>query len=675
MNGGSPLDHPISKQLKSNVEKPSDIRHLHVATMEDEGVITAKEILSLVGNSGSTATSTASANEPLSYRDIAILVRANDHTETFIAALERFEIPYHVVSSKGLLFRSEIVDLLSYARLLDNYHEARAVWRVLNFPQWQIPPRDQSILMQTITRKGISAFDAILNARTISGLSENTLFVCNRIASLVERHATRAARTKPSQLFLSILQDTGYFEYLSHRSQTEEAAVREILENFEALLKMATHFERATPNATLKNFLQEIDLMMASGESGDLPATSQESPDAVSVMTAHAAKGLEFAYVFIGNLVDKRFPSVGRNDAIELPEALLKEILPTGDFHLQEERRLFYVACTRAKRGLVFVSAEDYGGLRKKKLSRFLVEAGLAATARKVPMPTGSVALPELGSKLPENLTSQHTPTLGKDSLPLPRTLSFTQMKAFETCPYQYRFAHLLKIPVPGRPTFSFGKTIHATLQEFFKRIQIKRKHPQTNLFGETNADASDAAPTLGELLEIYDSVFIDDWYDSPSQKQEYKERGRELLKIFYESHNGVFPNPKYLEKGFLVRVGEYGVRGFLDRADSVDGGLEIIDYKTGKPPASEHYLEKDQLNLYAIAANEVFHEKPARLTFWYLEGNKKYSFEPDESQIEKLREKISAIAKKIATSDFKATPGRHCRTCDFRDICEFRAK
>src|SRR4030042_5699832 len=91
-------------------------------------------------------------------------------------------------------------------------------------------------------------------------------------------------------------------------------------------------------------------------------------------MTVHAAKGLEFEYVFIPNLVDQRFPTNKRGDPIEIPEVLVKDIWPEGDFHLQEERRLFYVAMTRAKKGLYFTSADDYGGIRAKKISRFLVE-------------------------------------------------------------------------------------------------------------------------------------------------------------------------------------------------------------------------------------------------------------------------------------------------------------
>jgi len=88
-------------------------------------------------------------------------------------------------------------------------------------------------------------------------------------------------------------------------------------------------------------------------------------------MTVHSAKGLEFKYVFVANLAHRKFPSDQKSDPIPLPSKLVKEVLPEGDFHLQEERRLFYVALTRAKRGLFLTWAEDYGGKQIKNISFF----------------------------------------------------------------------------------------------------------------------------------------------------------------------------------------------------------------------------------------------------------------------------------------------------------------
>ena len=175
-------------------------------------------------------------------------------------------------------------------------------------------------------------------------------------------------------------------------------------------------------------------------------------------MTIHAAKGLEFKYVFIVNLVDKRFPSIERKDPIELPDELVKETIPEGNIHLQEERRLFYVAMTRAKEHIYFTGALDYGGKTKKKPSRFLHELEL-------------VGKETIVDKVKDNKQVKQETKMVPEFVP-PTRISFTQLKSFESCTYQYRFAHILRVPIRANYTLSFGKTMHGTLKRFMDTVQ-----------------------------------------------------------------------------------------------------------------------------------------------------------------------------------------------------------
>ncbi len=668
---GKLLDKKVVKKLQSQVGDDGVIALLHAKTLEDEALLVAEKILELKNPTSNKQQATS-----ISWSDFAILVRANDSAESFIRVLERANIPYQFVASRGLFQKPEVLDLLSYLRCLDNYHESRAVFRVLNFPTFHLSPASQSSLLQYAHRKGVSLWQALSEASVIAGLPKEEIAETQKILSLLDKHAARTRTTRVSQVALEVLQDTGYLEYLNTLSHADEKQAREKVANVELLFRRMANFEQATLDHSVKNFVAEMDLMMESGDTGQLLPNIDEGPDTVRIMTIHASKGLEFAHVFLVNMVDKRFPSVARRDAIEVPESLIKEIVPTGDAHLQEERRLFYVACTRAKKGLYLTSADDYGGLRKKRPSRFLHEAGLVSQEALKPLaPTGKVFFANTVKSAPEKTLSPAN---------LPDTFSFTQLEAFKNCPYQYRFAHILKIPVPGKPSFSFGKTLHATMQRFFQLVQQRASNTQTDIFGNLQGSDPLGDPTfrkvgspvaLEELLDIYEQSWIDEWYQNAAQKDDYKRKGREYLKVWYESHNGIFPVPKYLERAFTLRIGEYRMKGAIDRVDETRDGVDIIDYKTGNKPKNARDVKKDQLFIYALAAEEVLKEKVHALIFYYLNENEKVVIEPKDEDIAALKNHLLERIEEIRASDFKATPDkRTCRDCDFNRICEFRA-
>jgi len=389
-------------------------------------------------------------------------------------------------------------------------------------------------------------------------------------------------------------------------------------------------------------------------------------------MTIHAAKGLEFTYVFLVNLVDKRFPTIERKDPIEIPDGLIKETIPEGDVHLEEERRLFYVGVTRAKDGVFFTSADDYGGARKKKLSRFLHEIGFGEPARKTTIPKQASLLDDrfqdpLGAKLKKEAPSF-------EEL-LPHKFSFTQLKAFETCPYQYRFAHILKVPVRGKGVFSFGKSIHQTMKDFYTLVQ-KRLKP--DLFTQENAETRPVV-SLKEFMDLFEKNWIDEWYDSAAHMAERKTQGKKFLEEFYGKHANSLTSPKFLEQPFNIKIGEYTLKGVIDRVDVLErkkGGdsVEIIDYKTGRVPKSKRDADLEQLLIYAIASKEVFGDEPKKMTYYFLDDNQEFSFEPNDAEIRKVKERIRGTIDMIKTSDFKPTPSVHvCKNCDFKDICEYR--
>jgi DNA helicase-2/ATP-dependent DNA helicase PcrA len=367
-------------------------------------------------------------------------------------------------------------------------------------------------------------------------------------------------------------------------------------------------------------------------------------------------------------MVDQRFPTRQRTDAIPLPAGLLPEAERTGDWHLEEERRLFYVAMTRAKDGLFLTSADDYGGARKRKLSRFMAEADFAAPRS----PEVGVAEDWLMRAAAKPATDKAAPFV----IHLPKQFSFTQLTAFRTCPLQYKYAHVLKIPVFGKWTFSFGKTMHNALHQFFLRWIERTSAQQGSLFAPPTAIAPGAVPvSREELMRFYEDAWIDEWYADDQQREEYRRRGRLALADYHGKLTAAPPEPLALEQSFTLKFGPVVIKGRIDRIDRLADGVRIIDYKTGKPKKAETLErgDKEQLFLYQIAAKEVLGLEPKMLTYHYLEDNSEVDFFATPEELNKLREEIVERVEKIRHSAFSATPGFHCRFCDFNDICEYR--
>ena len=461
--------------------------------------------------------------------------------------------------------------------------------------------------------------------------------------------------------------------YLKESTRVESVKTQETLSYLNQLYKKISDFELNTPDPSVKNFLHIMELEMHSGEEGSLETQPEaEGPESVKVMTIHASKGLEFKYVFMVNMVDRRFPTTERKEQIEIPGALVKEIVPEGDIHLQEERRLLYVALTRAKTGVYLTGARDYGGARNKKPSIFITELGYKG--KEMPSP----AIAEIRK------TENAIELASRERYKIPERFSFSQLKAFENCPWQYRFAFILRVPVKGKYNFSFGKTMHSVLQKTLEQVRTRKTLLQTDLFSAPNAKADSQKTvkeciSLEEIMKIYEQCFIDEWYENDEQREAYFKKGKEILKEYYKEIENEIISPLFLEKEFTVRIPnningkEYSLYGRIDRVDEAASGLEIIDYKTGKPKKSLSADDKEQLLIYQLAAKEVFPKPVEKLTFHYLDANEKQTFLGTEKDLEKLKEKIISTVQEIEKGEFKAKPGMICQFCDFKDICEFR--
>ena len=619
------------------------------------------------------------ADESSSWSNFAILVRANETAEAYVKELERRGIPQQFMSWRGLYYKPVILDILAYFRLLDNYHESSALFRILSTDIFKVSHADLISINKAAARKVWSLYEALQNINLIPALSAATRQNVTRLLDLIARHSRLVAETKTTKIFLHFVYDSGLLKNLD---RDRDGEIFSYLNQFYQKIKK---MEEAEPDLRLADFLTAFNLELEAGETGPLRLDFSDE-EAVKIMTVHGAKGLEFKYVFLVGLVDKKFPTVMRSEKISIPDALIREKIDApADFsaaHLAEERRLFYVALTRAKEGLYLTAAKDYGGRREKKPSRFIAETGLEnSLAPEILLSEKNEFLRDLHYLNARELALKGRRPLSDENYPLPEKFSFSQLAAYSTCPLQYKFAFVLKVPPPAdKAALIFGRVLHNTLYNFLLP-RLSQGH-QGDLFAANSGEKpAGRQPTglfsLKRLLEIYDEFWQPDGYESKVQREEYRLKGRQALQKFGEDYQAVAePDILFLEKRFSFKLGEDIIKGTIDRVDKLaDGTLEIIDYKTGaaKEDGALEFKDKRQLILYQLFLEEFLESRVGLLSYYYLETGKKVSFTAREKDFLKLRQEIMAEIAAIKKRDFNPQPSRMCAYCDFRNICEFR--
>ena len=412
------------------------------------------------------------------------------------------------------------------------------------------------------------------------------------------------------------------------------------------------------------------------------------------VMTVHKAKGLEFPVVFLPGLVADRFPARSRREPLALPIELVDEVLPEGDGHLQEERRLFYVAMTRARDELILSHASESAGGRARRLSPFVVEAldlpsaGFGAEAfpssTHASGPLARIAAAEPRAGAPE-----------ADRLPVegPLTLSHSAIDDYLSCPLRYKYAQVVRVPTTPHHSMIYGAALHRAVQEFH-RSQSRGK-PLTE----------------PELLGVLDAAWSNEGFVSREHETARLEAGRGALRRFRESQ--LQPGtvvPAWVEREFAFALGGDRVRGRFDRvdivpvaapsaqitgalagqeapsvfrADVIEPMLELLgpeevtitDYKSSdvRDPAVAKQRARDslQLQIYAMAYEAMTGRLPDAVQLHFLDSGLVGRAEVEPARLEKARGKIATAAAGIRARDYTPKPSvLACTYCPFRDIC-----
>lgn len=636
------VENVDKKLIAQKKIKDSEVGFLHLNRVENEADAVAKKIEGLVVDMG------------YDFSDFAILVRANNHAEPFSRALARHGLPYQFLGPGRLFKQPEVVDLISYLRVLDNFEDSVSMHRLLAIDYFDLNARDLAAVGNFAKRKNISLFEACEEIDKLS-VRADTKKKVKKLLKEINKHLKTIGRETAGQILYYFLENTGLMQALLNPKDVH--AEKKALNVSKFFDKLKT-YEVDNEDATVPAVVDWIDLATELGESPLAGDSDWTEVNAVNLLTVHSAKGLEFKVVFLVNLVSLRFPSVHRREKIPIPEELIKEILPTGDFHLQEERRLFYVGLTRGKERVYFTAADYYGeGKREKKLSPFIFEAlgegAVSGEERRVDKSQLSFLDFEKREEKPQKRRVLHVDYL-----------SYSQINAFKICPLHYKLRYILKVPTPPTAAQSFGTSIHETLDNFYK----------SHIAGER--------VTVKTLMNIYKNSWVDEGFKDKIHERETFKKGERMLKNFYEKDFDRKAKPLGLETMFKIPLKDKGKRpltigGMIDRIDSVKGGIEIIDYKTGERVPSQREVDKDlQLTVYALAATQIKsapfgkETKDVKLSLHYLEKGEKITSKRTKEQLLEAEKEIFKIREEIEKSDFTCSKHIFCLNCEYKLIC-----
>ncbi len=567
--------------------------------------------------------------------DFAILVRANNQAEPFIQSLNLAGIPSIFSGASGLFSQPEIKMLIAFLKCLAYTDDNLAFYQLATSEIYSVTHK---ILSEVYTLARRNNQEVIEIAKTKKELSN--------IAADIEKF--REKKNDPvGELLYNFLTEKGYLKKISGQSTAEgELKIHNIAKFFD---RIAT-FNHSSDSRDVLSFLQNLELIL---EAGDDTAASDIDPDlnAVNILTAHAAKGLEWSVVFVVNLVADRFPARKRREQLPIPEELIKERLPVGDWHLEEERRLFYVATTRAKDLLFLTAAEDYGGKRAKKLSQFVLEFLDEVNPEKLKRKLSPVEKIERFKKL--SAPSFKLPVKFSERI---LRLSRQQIDDYFSCPKKFYFAHIIKIPLLENQQLMYGTAIHAALDHYFARKIAGNKL------------------SLEQLHSDFRQAFKNVGFITREQEELRFKQGIDSLTRFFDADQKDQLKPSKVEEVFEFTHGDVKIRGRFDLVYKAGESAEIRDFKTSdvkeQKDADRRIAQSSQMMIYALAWEKKYDLIP-KTSLYFIESGLKGETTYKKNDLEETKKMISEVGEGIRAKKLEAKPDVfQCKYCPYCDIC-----
>lgn len=607
--GVSPPDHPVETVL--------------LTAKDAEGADSVSTILQIKKQSR------------CKWKDFAVLYRLHTHRDELVLELAESGIPF-TIENLDVMQTPEARDLFACLGAVVSEADSASLLRVAALPQFGIDganlrngiralPRNEANAGIALVLRDIEGGPAVLAAvrSTREEILHSGLKGCRAVEYVIRKFALDAG----SPVLMAVV---GFVERWEKHATTKTQELPELLEYLE-------YFREAKGAICL-------------------PASDDE--DAVRLMTVHTAKGLEFGHVFILRAMSPSFPCGYREPLVEFPRELHDpdSVCPGDDktLHMEEERRLFYVAMTRAKDSLTLYAKEG----RSKNdptppgyLRELLKDKSLERWLRQRPARGSQIDL--FGQASPAAATRTSEWLMLAPQRELSERLSASALENYNTCPLQFKLDKEWRISSEPPAAMQYGMVMHQVLRSYYDSVRFGRPLSEDavlELFRENLEHAG--------LAEKY-------------QHELYRAQGIAQIRRFLESRSRL-PAPTVLrtEEAFEIKIGKTVVAGRIDRIDDADGCVLITDYKTGKPKSKEDADESLQLSIYALAARQKWGYAIERLSFYNLEDNTVVSTQRNELQLRTAEMQIEDVAGRIANGEFAPKPGFHCRFCAYYNLC-----
>lgn len=611
----------IHKQLHANQPDHGAPQVMHFSSLNQELSWIAEDISQRIRTGQDPST-------------IAVLARRNVTVKRMHEQLEYYNVS-HAVSG-----------------LSDNMYDAPAVKQLLEALHAIHDPLDNVALFHTLTGPlfGISNQElSPISARAkqeheplVYAIKKSDSSQAKKALAHIEAWRESSVNSSVGTIAYAVITETGWKDVLYAGAEADTFIAHQV-QALSQLFYTLREFERISRIASLQNYMINLPVLQTAGDEVR-DASLDISDELVNVMSVHRAKGLEWKTVYIADCTEGSFPMHNFGSSLKVPQEL--SVHTEADDRMAEERRLMYVAATRAREELILTYADSHTANTKRRPSRFLSELfGNEYLKNGEQQAPEATTLETFAPTTPDQKTISLPQTMTEGSL---LVLSASQVTDWLRCPQDFYYLHVLQMPLPETPHQQYGTLIHRLIQRIHEGRKDKALVPLEKLIEDTTP----LLPTRG--------------YETAGTRERAHIQAQKTIKQLYERFT-VQDMPTEVETPFRVEVPGAGLI-LTGRIDAVyelsDGGIEIRDYKTGTSvtspeKAKSRATNSDQLTLYALAWRIMHGGMPALLTLDFVETGHLGSVKKQAKTIDNLEHKLVDMVAKIKAGDY-SSHGKH---------------